>query len=229
MVLEVVVETVEDALAADAGGADQVEVKCDYLEFGLTPTFGMLEEITRQVSCDVLCMIRPHARSLNYSHYDLAVMKNDLLRAKQLPVSGFLLGCLTEQGDLDLPALEELKEAAYPLGVHFHLGWEQTRAPMQALLSLIELGFSSVRTSGGAGISGDALTQTSKIVEYQQIADGKLDLYLAGGVRIENLDNLLMKTGIDHVHTGSGVREPESRTGSVVVDKVQKMKRILMG
>jgi len=30
--LEVVVETVEDAVAAHNGGADQVEVKCDYLE-----------------------------------------------------------------------------------------------------------------------------------------------------------------------------------------------------
>ncbi len=104
MTLEVVVETVEDAIAAAAGGADQVEVKCDYLEYGLTPSPGMLEAIIRQVQCHVLCMIRPHARSFVYSSHDLDVMKNDILRLKELPFQGFLLGCLTADGELDIPA-----------------------------------------------------------------------------------------------------------------------------
>jgi len=74
MVLEIVVETVEDAIAAEKGGADQIEVKCDYSEFGLTPSFGMLEQVCNSVSCNVLCMIRPHARSFIYSKTDLAAM-----------------------------------------------------------------------------------------------------------------------------------------------------------
>lgn len=43
--LEVVVETVEDAIAALCGGAHQVEVKRNYQEYGLISTAGMLEQI----------------------------------------------------------------------------------------------------------------------------------------------------------------------------------------
>ncbi len=229
MVLEVVVETWEDAQAAEAGGADQIEVKCDYLEYGLTPSWGMLKTIATGVDCDVLCMIRPHARSQVYSDHDLAAMEEDIRLAKELPIKGFLVGCLTPVGELDVSALQRLKAAADPLELHGHLAWEQTSDTLKALEQLGELGFRSLRTSGGDGISGQALENIERIKLYAERSPEGMDLFLAGGIRLENLSALITQTGITQIHSGSGVREPEERTGSVKVEKVRAMKKILSG
>lgn len=227
MVLEVVVETWEDAQAAEAGGADQIEVKCDYLEYGLTPSWGMLKTIATSVDCDVLCMIRPHARSQVCSDHDLAAMEEDIQRATELPIKGFLVGSLTPEGELDVSALQCLKAAADPLDLHGHLAWEQTRDTLKTLEQLEELRFRSLRTSGGDGISGQALENVERIKLYAEKAPESMDLFLAGGVRLENLSELITKTGITHIHSGSGVREPEERTGSVKAEKVHSMRKIL--
>jgi len=227
MTLEVVVETCEDALAAEAGGADQIEVKCDYLEYGLTPTAGMLEEICRSVSCDVLCMVRPHARSDVYSSSDIAAMAADIHTAKTLPIKGLLLGCLTSENLLDIKSLEYLKEAAGDLDLHYHLAWELTKDPFLSLKQLVALGFKSVRTSGGDGISGQAGENTNRIKAYADFLQGDMDLYLAGGITTKNVAEVISATGITKVHSGSGVREPNTRVGSVSRDRVREMKQAI--
>ena len=228
MILEIVVETVEDAIAAENGGADQIEVKCDYLEYGLTPTAGMLEQVCNNTSCNVLCMVRPHARSYVNSKADLAAMASDIKQASSLPIKGFLLGCLTSQGDLDIAALKYLKEAAGSLALHFHLAWELTPNPYDTLDQLIELGFTSVRTSGGGGISGSVGKNLAKIRDFVKHTKGDLNFFLAGGITIENVTQIVSKTGIDRVHSGSGVREPSIRTGVVSEDKVRAMKQAMI-
>ena len=224
MPLEVVVETCEDALEAEAGGADQIEVKCDYLEYGLTPTAGMLAEICGNVSCDVLCMVRPHARSNVYSSFDIAAMARDIHTAKTLPIKGFLLGCLTADNQLDLKSLEYFQEAAGDLDLHFHLAWELTKDPFLTLKQLVTLGFKSVRTSGGDGISGQAEENCMRIIEYVDFLQGDLDLYLAGGITVNNVAEVISTTGINKVHSGSGIREPSTRVGAVSRDLVRAMK-----
>jgi copper homeostasis protein len=227
MTLEVVVETCEDALEAAAGGADHIEVKCDYLEYGLTPTAGMLAEICRSVSCDVLCMVRPHARSNVYSSSDLAAMAADIHTAKTLPIKGFLLGCLTSENLLDIKSLEYLKEAAGDLDLHYHLAWELTKDPFLSLKQLVKLGFKSVRTSGGDGISGQAVENINRIKAYVDYLQGDMDLYLAGGITTDNVSKVISETGISNVHSGSGVRIPNTRVGAVSRDRVQKMKQAI--
>jgi copper homeostasis protein len=221
--LEVVVETVEDAIAAQSGGAHQVEVKCDYQEYGLTPTAGMLEQICSNVTCDVLSMVRPHARTFIYSKTDLAVMASDIHRARELRVKGFLLGCLTGENEVDTNAIKYLKDVSGDHDLHFHLAWELTPDPPSTLELLINLGIKSVRISGGEGLSGQAAENTARIREYYEQADGRIDFFLAGGITVDNLAQVVADTGISNVHTGSGVRVPQTRTGVVSEEKVRQM------
>jgi copper homeostasis protein len=226
--LEVVVETVEDAIAAQSGGAHQVEVKCDYQEYGLTPTAGMLEQICSNVTCDVLSMVRPHARSFIYSKTDLAVMASDIRRARQQRVRGFLIGCLSGENEVDTEAMKYLKDAAGDHDLHFHLAWELTPDPASTLELLIDLGIKSVRISGGAGISGQAAENIARIRAYFEQADGRIDFFLAGGITADNMAQVVADTGISNVHTGSGVREPQTRTGVVSEEKVRQMSQALL-
>jgi len=149
-------------------------------------------------------------------------------RASSLPIKGFLFGCLTLRGDLDIAALNCLREAAGSLSLHFHLAWELTSDPFYALDQLVKLGFTSVRTSGGASISGSVENNATMIRKYAQHTYGELNFFLAGGITIENITHIVAETGIDSVHSGSGVREPSIRTGVVCEEKVRAMKQALI-
>jgi len=168
-------------------------------------------------------MVRPHARSFVYSKTDVAVMVSDIRRAESLGIDGFLVGCLTPENEIDIDAIHALKDAAGELGLHFHLAWESTPDPVSTLEQLIELGIESVRTSGGQGTQGIAAQNQPNLKTYVERTAGRIELFLAGGIRISNLVDVVTSTGICNVHTGSGVRNPETRTGVVSEGKVRRL------
>jgi len=156
MQLEIIVDTVSDALAAQAGGATQLDFKAAFSDGGLTPSAGMIEQVCASVGVDVVLMIRPHARTFVYSRSDIAVMCSDIRLGREMGAKGFLLGCLTEDGRIDVDAMRAFQDAADGCPLSFHLAWELTADPRQALETMIDLGVKSVRITGGAGLAGKA-------------------------------------------------------------------------
>jgi copper homeostasis protein len=222
--LEIVVETVQDAIAAEKGGADRLDLKSSFILKGLTPSAGMIEEICSRVALDVMVMIRPHVRSWVVSPDDLAVMAADIRLARSLGASGFLLGALSEDKQIDTAVVRSLAEAAEGLPLHFHMGWEMSTDPIAELEQAIDLGIHSLRTSGGAGPEGSAATNLELICSFREYASGRIELLLAGGVTIENVGVLVKKSGVTNIHSGSAVRSPVKPQGAVDASKVAKLR-----
>jgi copper homeostasis protein len=225
--LEIIAETVADARAAEAGGATQLDLKSDFVEFGLTPTAGMVEQVCSSVNIEVLVMVRTHANGMVLSPVDLEIMCADIRLAAARGASGFLLGALTETGTIDKQAVTTLQQAAGTIPLHFHLAWELTTEPEEALEELIDLGVKSVRTTGGQGLGGHAVDGLAQLKRFQQQAQGRIDLLLAGGVSAVNVGQLVSETGIVHAHAGSSVRTPPNPKGSVDQDKVHQLRSAL--
>ncbi len=225
--LEVIVEDLSDALAAEAGGATQLDLKCDFLQGGLTPSAGMIEHVCANVGIDVLVMIRPHARTMVYSKSDIAVMCADIRLARKLGAKGFILGCITEDRHIDVDAVRAFKDAAGDCSINFHLAWELTVDLSQALETLIELGVQSVRTTGGAGLTGKAEEGIARIRAFAEQAAGRIDIVPAGGINAENVARIVAGTGLTNVHVGTGVRVPPTRTGVVDQHKVREVREVL--
>lgn len=78
--LEVIAVNAADARAAEAGGADRIELVCAMSEGGLTPSFGIIEQVVSSVSIPVYVMIRPHSRSFCYNEDDRKAMKKIFIR-----------------------------------------------------------------------------------------------------------------------------------------------------
>jgi copper homeostasis protein len=78
VLLEVPVASVEDALAAQEGGADRLELNAALSLGGLTPSLGTLIEVKAAVALPVLVMIRPRPGGFAYGEADFKVMQRDV-------------------------------------------------------------------------------------------------------------------------------------------------------
>jgi copper homeostasis protein len=225
--LEIIVDTFEDALKAEAAGATQLDLKADFPKGGVTPSIGMIEHVCSKLTIPVMVMVRPHDRGFVMSEDDIEIMCSDIRLARSVGAEHFLLGCLSESGQIDREAYQRFQEAAGEGFLHSHLVWELAADPLEALDDLVSLGLKSVRTSGGGGLSGKVEKNLPAVQTFSEHAGKRIDLFLAGGVHTGNVGKLVAETGMTHIHVGSGAREPATPSGEVVGEKVKLIRELL--
>jgi copper homeostasis protein len=197
VLLEVCIASVEDGVAATAGGADRVELNAALMLGGLTPSLGTLIELKRAVDRPVMVMIRPRGGGFCYGPSDFEVMRRDVDLAIEHGAEGIVFGVLTEAGEVDLPRCRRLIEQARDREAVFHRAFDVTPDPFAALEQLVDLGVKRVMTSGqqATAYNGAAL-----IAELIDRAAGRIEILPAGGINRFNLADVLSRTGCDQVH-----------------------------
>lgn len=203
--LEICIDSVESALAAQAGGADRVELCSALFEGGLTPSAGLLEIVRDRVKIGIAAMIRPRGGDFCYSDDEFAVMECDLVMAKELGADVIVLGLLNPDGTVDVPRNRRLIELARPLPVTFHRAFDMTRDPFEALDTLLDLGVERVLTSGQ---EKSAVEGMDLIAELVARAGERLIVMPGGGITERNLQKVLRHTRAKEIHgSASGSRE----------------------
>ncbi len=107
--LEISVETVEAALAAQRGGADRIEL-CGNLSIGgVTPSIEVMRTVREQLHIPIFAIIRPRGGDFVYSEGESAEMKRSIAEAKRARMDGVALGILTNDRLVD-EALEDVMQ-----------------------------------------------------------------------------------------------------------------------
>lgn len=207
ILLEVCIDSVESAVAAQAGGADRVELCSALFEGGLTPSAGLLETVREQVRIHVAAMIRPRGGDFCYDATEVRVMERDIRRAKELGADVIVLGLLNPDGTVDRENTKKLMEAARPLPVTFHRAFDMAREPYEALDAVLELGAERLLTSGQ---EKSAVEGMDLIAELVRRAGDRLIVMPGGGVTERNLKKILAHTGAREIH-GSASASKDSR------------------
>lgn len=187
MLLEVAVDDPLGLQAAVRGGADRIEL-CAALDVGgLTPSAGLMR-IAAGCGRPVFAMIRPRAGGFCYSPDELAVMATDIAAARQTGLAGVVLGALTPDLRLDMPAMRGLVSRAAGLAVTLHRAFDMIDDWREAVDQAVDLGISRILTSGAAPTAPAGAKRLAELIAH---ARGRLIVMPGAGISAQTVGPLL--------------------------------------
>jgi copper homeostasis protein len=197
IVVEICCENLADAVAAEAAGADRLELAQALELGGLTPSPGLALVVGARVTMPFVAMVRPRGGDFVHADGEINVMERDAVLLLEAGASGIVFGCLTEDGRIAERACARLIAAAGDAETVFHRAFDRVKDPLDALETLIALGVSRVLTSGGAKTALEGADRIRALVER---ADGRIEILPGGGIREENVEQVVRRTGCTQVH-----------------------------
>lgn len=198
MLLEIVCTNIESVLTAIQGGADRIEL-CENLETGgVTPSFDFIRLAKKASPIPLHVLIRPRAGDFVYSAEEFSHMRDSVLFCKDIGVEGVVLGCLLPDGKIDTDKTRELVSLAKPMSVTFHRAFDVAANYPEILEDVVSCGCDRLLTSGQAS---NALLGKERIRELILLSKNKLVVMPGGGVREENVSEIIRFTGSSEIHS----------------------------
>jgi copper homeostasis protein len=197
--LEISVESVEAAIAAERGGASRIEFCGNLREGGTTPSTELMRAVRERVHVPVFSMVRPRGGNFLYNEDEFEAMRRDLDAAKKFRMDGVVLGLLDADGRVDIARTRELVERAKPLPITFHRAFDECVDLREALEDVIQTGSARLLTSGGKRTAPEALGVLGELV---RTAGERLIVMPGSGLDAGNIREAVAKTGAWEFHAG---------------------------
>ena len=179
-VLEICVDSLASARAAIAGGADRLELCSALLAGGLTPYTELLQQIRAESDISIRCLMRPRPGDFLYTPEEVELMRRQILALKNAGADGFVIGCLTADGDLDKEAMLPLVEACGDNGITLHRCIDVSRDIYKTYRDAKELGIDTVLTSGAAASCKAGREAIARLLQLRDECNGPEILVGAG-------------------------------------------------
>ena len=222
--LEVIASSVEDAIAAEQGGADRLELVRDLELGGLTPPLELVRAVRAAVRIPVRVMLReegdffaPMGAENEKKVERLCTLARSL---SELSVDGLVLGFLTGPPDdprINHPLLAQVLASAPGTKATFHRAFELLRDSTRAAQELKQHPqIDRILTSGRyEDVSVPWPHRLTGLAELAHAAVPEITVLVGGGVEREVIESLCQRNTKLEFHVGRAVREPCSNTGAV--------------
>src|SRR5579871_5938389 len=195
--LEIAVQSVAAAIAAQAAGAHRIELCADLDEGGVTPTFATMQEARTALTIPIFAMIRLRPGNFVYSDSEFATMREQIQQAKSAGLDGVVLGILTANREIDVARTVALVAESAPLPVTFHRAFDEAGATLALLEQVIATGAKRVLTSGGASSAPEAAAHIAELIDT---ANGRIIVMPGAGINATNFLETRRATGADEFH-----------------------------
>lgn len=212
-IMEISVESVEAAVAAERGGAKRIEFCSNVREGGTTPSPELLRAVRERVRLPIFSMVRPRGGNFVYSEGEFEAMQGDIDSAKKLGMDGAVLGLLNLDGRVDVARTKQLVERAKPLAITFHRAFDECADLRKSLVDVIKTGAARLLTSGGKRTAPESLGVLGELV---RMAGERLIVMPGSGLHSGNIREAVQETGAREYHAGlsSVVAKPVDNIGA---------------
>ncbi len=189
-ILEVCIDSLASARAAIRGGADRLEL-CSALALGgLTPYTALLRQIRQESDIPIRCLMRPRPGDFLYTQEETRLMVSQIQELKAAGADGFVIGCLTRDGDLDVSAMRPLIGAAGGTSLTLHRCIDVSRDIADTYRIAASLGIDTVLTSGAASSCMAGIGTLSALLALRDGEKGP-EVLIGAGVNADNVHTLL--------------------------------------
>ncbi|KGO77570.1 Copper homeostasis protein CutC [Penicillium italicum] len=245
-ILEIACFNQESAVVAARAGADRIELCKHYHLGGLSADTEILEKLKSQLTIPIYVMVRPHAEGFCYEEVDFEVMKQTLNSLKSYGADGFVFGILTRSPkstcDPNLPWVDvsrnkQLVQLAAGRPCTFHRAFDVIPESHweNALSDIMECGFASILTNGGASGTKavDCVDKLRALVQHKAQLQVESNLrsnsvpriIVGGGVRASNIGLLYNITGATAFHSAALLATEEVTSATEVIKMKHEITR----
>ncbi|MFE9405922.1 copper homeostasis protein CutC [Streptomyces sp. NPDC006530] len=201
--LEVIALDAQDAVAAQAGGADRLELVTDMAADGLTPSRETFAAIREAVDIPLRVMLRAHD---GFAAGDVEALLRDAEALRAEGADEFVVGFLDETGGPDLAALQALAPVLADCRWTFHRAVDRaaSRDALRKELSGLA-GLDTYLTAGSPLGVDDGLPVLLAEAARHGEPGYEPRILVGGGLQLTHLP-VLREAGIDAVHIGGASR-----------------------
>jgi copper homeostasis protein len=194
---EICAGCIDSVRAAVKAGADRVELCDNLIEGGTTPSYGLIKQALTFESLKIHVIIRPRSGDFLFTEDEMQIMREDIIQCKNLGAHGVVIGCLTENGEIDIKKTAELVELAKPMNVTFHRAFDMASDASTALEAVIESGCDRLLTSGMENSAIEGIPILKQLVEQ---AGERITILVGAGINKDNIQQLAKETKASEYH-----------------------------
>jgi copper homeostasis protein len=201
--IEICCGNIDDVVKAAEFPIDRIELNSAMELGGLTPTVATLKKAKELTEVAVVCMTRTRTAGFYYTDISYEIMLEDARILLENGADGIVFGFLNKDNTVDIERSRKMVELIKSYGKEavFHKAFDQTEDPYQAMEALIKAGVDRVLTDGQSDT--DILKGCPLLKDLHEKYGDRIEILPGGGVREENIKEVLELTGIKQIHMSS--------------------------
>ena len=217
MILEVCASSYQSASHAEQAGAHRIELCSELAVGGITPSYGLIKQVTTKLTIPVFVLVRPRSGNFTYTDDEFDIIKHDIALCKDLGCAGIVSGILNADNTIDMERTKVLVELSKPLPFTFHRAFDWVPNPKLGLQQLIEIGVNRVLTSGQ---QTSAELGIALLSELKKQANNAIGILPGGGINPNNA-MLFKQVGFSEIHVSASTIEQVNETPKIPMNSVK--------
>lgn len=207
---------------------DRLEL-CQALEVGgLSPSISLFKFALAQTKKHIHVLVRPRIGNFSYSQSEKKIILDEIRFFVENRCHGIVVGATTNQQELDLPFLREIKYLFPKTDLTFHRAFDDLNDKKQALNELIDLGFNRILTAGSSQTIDKNIDELKLLTK---LANKKIEIMIGGGITEENCKILVTSIKPDAIHfSGTIIQEVKGNNSfneKLLQPNLEKISKIL--
>ena len=185
-VLEVCVDSVESAIAAEKGGATRLELCANLIIGGTTPSVALFDAVKSAVDIPTNVLIRPRFGDFLYTDAEYDIMCREIEQFAGRGANAVVIGALNADGTLDEEKMRGMIAAANGIRITMHRAFDVCRDAFRTLEEALELGVDTILTSGQ---KANAWAGREMIGALMEKAGERADILVGAGVSAKMIED----------------------------------------